>query len=227
MSYRKNDYLLAVILTVFLISLAVVVAVFEPFIFRIDLELYHLASRAGLAKDVVLANYDSLIDYQSLFHTGELVLPDFAMSSSGRIHFREVKDIFVIIQLATIVTGLASMTGVVWRLRCREYRFLNLTSYLVVIIPSMIGIVAIGNFDRAFIFFHQLVFNNDYWIFDATADPVIEILPEELFFHKFVLIIVLIFVFATLLKVAYRKFQAKIIRESLVSNNKKTSTTKA
>lgn len=227
MSYRKSDYLLAVILTVFLISLAVVIAVFEPFIFRIDLDLYHLAAQAGLSKDAVLANYGSLIDYQSLFHAGELVLPDFAMSPSGRVHFEEVKNIFVAIQLATIAAGLASAAGVGWRMRFKEYRFLNLTSYLVVIVPSLIGIVAIGNFDRAFLFFHQLAFNNDYWIFDATTDPVIEILPEELFFHKFILIIFLIFVFAALLKLAYKHFQAKIIKENRAKNNEKTSTTKA
>ncbi len=217
MSYKKSDFLLAAILTVFLISAAIVIAVFEPFIFRIDLDLYNLGAQVGLARDAVLENYQSLIKYQSLLHSGPLVMPDFVMSQSGRIHFEEVKNIFVAIQLTALATGLASLIGVALALRKREYRFLNLSSYLVVVIPSLIGIVAIGDFDRTFLFFHQLVFNNDYWIFDASTDPVIGILPEHFFYHKLILIIVLVFLFAGIMKLAYLRFKSKIIKDNVIS----------
>ena len=214
MSYKKSDYALALVLTVFLITAAVIVAVFEPFIFRFDLDLYNLANRVGLARDAVISNYNILIDYQSLFHTGPLVMPDFSMSTSGEIHFGEVKNIFGYIQLVAMGSFVLGTAGMIHRFTRREYRFLNLTSYMVVIIPSVIAISAVGNFDKAFVFFHQLVFNNDYWIFDERTDPVIGILPEGFFFHKFILIVVLIFVFAGILQLVYRYYQNRVIQKS-------------
>ena len=44
-------------------------------------------------------NYNILIDYQSIFYRGNLLLPDFIMSETGRIHFVEVKRIFEVITL--------------------------------------------------------------------------------------------------------------------------------
>ena len=41
------------------------------------------------------------------------------------------------------------------------------------------------NFEGSFVLFHKTMFNNDYWIFDPNLDPVINILPEEFFFHAF------------------------------------------
>lgn len=211
MNYRKSDYLLALVLSLFFICLAVVIAVFEPFIFKIDLEIYNLAGRSGLSGDTVLHNYNLLIGYQSFLAQGPLQLPDFVMSNSGLIHFVEVKHIFATVQIVALITSVFGVIGVIARIKEREYRFLNLTSYLMVIIPALVGVVAVGDFDRTFVFFHQLVFKNDYWLFDANTDPVIKILPQEFFYHKLVLIIVLIFVFAAALKIIYRHFKRKII----------------
>ena len=121
---RKSDIFLALLLTVFIISLAVVITVFFKPLYYFDIDYLHISETTGLSVDVIRHNYDVLIQYQSLFYQGTLNLPDFVMSNSGRIHFEEVKRIFEIIQITCFVSGLWSLIMVYRRLKQKEYRFM-------------------------------------------------------------------------------------------------------
>ena len=55
--------------------------------------------------------------------------------------------------------------------------------------------------------FSSACFNNDYWLFDPTTDPIINILPDVYFMHCTIMIFVLVmagsllcFIFSHLLK---------------------------
>lgn len=80
------------------------------------------------------------------------------------------------------------------RFKQKEYRFLRLTSIFSVGIPLIIGFLAAIDFNKAFVIFHQIVFRNDYWIFNETTDPVITILPETFFMHSFMMIVGIIII---------------------------------
>ncbi len=211
MSYKVSDYILALVLTVFFISFAVVIGVFEPFIYPFDLTRYDLANVVGLDNQTILDNYRILIEYQSIFYRGILDLPDFIMSQGGRIHFEEVKRIFDIIQVVTFGAGAAGVVGIILKFANCEYMFLKLASIFTIVIPTLLGIVVMGNFEQAFVTFHRLAFKNDYWIFDVRKDPVINILPEEFFMHKFLVIIAVIIIFALISHLVYRNFAKKIV----------------
>ncbi|HFG9620637.1 TPA: DUF1461 domain-containing protein, partial [Clostridioides difficile] len=49
-----------------------------------------------------------------------------------------------------------------------------------------------------------LLFRNDYWIFNPDLDPVINILPEEFFFHSGMMILILILLVSIVLFVMYK-----------------------
>ena len=105
---RKKDIFLAILLTLFIISFAVVFTVFFKQLYYFDIDYLGISQSTGLSKDIIIENYNILIQYQSLFYRGELNLPDFIMSTTGRIHFEEVKRIFDIIQILCITTGMIS-----------------------------------------------------------------------------------------------------------------------
>lgn len=200
---RKSDIFLALLLTIFIITLAIVITVFFKPLYYFDIDYLHISETTGLSVDVIRHNYDILIQYQSLFYQGTLNLPDFIMSSSGRIHFEEVKRIFEIIQVTCFVSGLCSLVMVYRRLKQKEYRFLRLTSLFAVGIPIIIGFFAAIDFNKAFVIFHQIVFRNDYWIFNEITDPVITILPEAFFMHCFMMIVGLVIAMSAGLYVYY------------------------
>lgn len=208
---RKRDIVLAFILALFIISFAVCLTVFFKPIYYLDIDLLNITELTDLTKEALIKNYNILIDYQSIFYQGELTLPDFIMSTTGRIHFEEVKRIFEVIQYLCMITGIVSAFMIYQNYKQKEYRYLKLTSILTIAIPSIIGLLASIDFDKAFVIFHKIFFNNDYWIFDITSDPVILALPQDFFMHCFMMIICVILVFSFICYFIYRRKEKQIL----------------
>lgn len=213
MSYKKNDIFLAIMLMIFIISFAVVFTVFFKPLYYFDINYLNIDQISGLDAETIKENYRILINYQSIFYQGTLNLPDFVMSDSGRIHFEEVKCIFEAIQVMMVISGLISIPMTIKKIKEKEYRFLRLTGLITIIVPTVLGFLAALDFERAFVLFHQIVFRNDYWIFDYRTDPVITILPETFFMHCFMLIVVIVCLLAIICLGYYRYQQKKIVAD--------------
>ena len=213
MSYKKNDIFLAIMLMIFIISFAVVFTVFFKPLYYFDINHLNIDQISGLDAETIKENYRILINYQSIFYQGTLNLPDFVMSDSGRIHFEEVKRIFEAIQVMMVISGLISIPMTIKKIKEKEYRFLRLTGLITIIVPTVLGFLAALDFERAFVLFHQIVFRNDYWIFDYRTDPVITILPETFFMHCFMLIVVIVCLLAIICLGYYRYQQKKIVAD--------------
>lgn len=213
MSYKKNDIFLAIMLMIFIISFAVVFTVFFKPLYYFDINYLNINQISGLDAETIKENYRILINYQSIFYQGTLNLPDFVMSDSGRIHFEEVKRIFEAIQVMMVISGLISIPMTIKKIKEKEYRFLRLTGLITIIVPTVLGFLAALDFERAFVLFHQIVFRNDYWIFDYRTDPVITILPETFFMHCFMLIVVIVCLLAIICLGYYRYQQKKIVAD--------------
>lgn len=212
MTYSKKDIVTAISLMFFIITLAIVFTVFFKPLYYSDIYRLGIDISSGLDKDIIVKNYDALIQYQSIFYQGPLQLPNFTMSMAGRIHFAEVKRIFEVLQVMLIISGITSSILVFQQIRKKEYRFLRLTGILTIALPLLLAILVMMNFDMAFIIFHKLVFRNDFWIFDFTTDPIISILPQDFFMHCFIMIIVIIILFSTGCIVWYRYQQRRVIK---------------
>ena len=68
-----------------------------------------IISESGLTKEVVLRNYDHLIEYCSPFYRGSLSFPDFPSSPSALSHFAETKTLFSYLSLAVPVCFFAGV----------------------------------------------------------------------------------------------------------------------
>ena len=79
----------------FFISFAVIFTVnFRP-LYYYDIDYLQISEYSSYDKEVIIRNYDALIDYNSPFYKGELKFPDLTSSKEGLQHFVEVKNIFV------------------------------------------------------------------------------------------------------------------------------------
>ena len=161
--------------------------------------------------ETIKRNYDILIQYQSIFYQGDLHLPDFIMSATGRIHFEEVKKIFEAIQILCILSAVGSFFMIKNNIKEKEYDFLRLTSLFSIVIPLFIGMLVSIDFNKAFIIFHKIFFRNDFWIFDYRTDPVIMILPQDFFMHCFIMIVGLVIVLSIVCSLMYRRKRKQIL----------------
>lgn len=215
MSYSKKDIFTAISLMFFIITLAIVFTIFFKPLYYSDMHRLGIDITTGLDQEVIKHNYDVLIQYQSIFYQGALQLPDFTMSTAGRIHFAEVKQIFEVIQIVMVLSGISSMVLIYQQIKQKEYRFLRLTSILTIVVPSILAVIVMMNFDVAFVLFHKLVFRNDYWIFDYQSDPIISILPQDFFMHCFIMIICIVIILSIICLMLYRHKQKQILEENI------------
>lgn len=194
-----------VVCTALIISLCVTLTLlYRPLYFR-DMQQMKLAERNGVTEEEILANYRTLITYNTLFGPDELEFPTLTQSETGRIHFAEVKKIFVGFQWCAIVCLLLFSSLLARSRVARDFRWLRATAIAIgVILAAIAAVFLIGGWDNVFVWFHKLVFNNDYWIFDYTTDPIINFLPDTYFLHCALQILINVLIGAGICEWRYR-----------------------
>lgn len=197
--------LLGLILTFFIISFSVMAVLnFRP-LYYFDITHLNISETSGYAEEEIRANYDTLIDYNNFWGPDRLEFPTLAMSENGRIHFEEVKVIFVALEYAAIACGILSVFGIWYMHKKKERNYLLYTSILSIAIPAVLGIGIAVNWDWFFVTFHHIFFRNDYWIFYADTDPVITILPDEFFMHCAIAILLMVILGSGICAWVYRR----------------------
>ena len=175
-----KNILISLCLALFIISASVTITLnFRPLYYH-DISSLQIEETSGFSKKVIRENYDALIDYNQFFYSGKLKLT-LPMSREGKIHFEEVKRIFVGIEYLCVITLILSCFLIKRKIRSRNIDFLRSASIITVLLPVIVGILCAFNWDAAFTLFHEIMFRNDYWIFDEATDPVIMILPDAFF----------------------------------------------
>lgn len=209
LSHTIFQILLGLIFCLFIISASVTVTLnFRP-LYYADIHLLNIPETSGRTEEDIRMNYDALIDYNSLFNHEALSFPTCAMSESGRIHFEEVKRIFDLFGWMAIITLPLVIAGIIITRRWHHYLWLRLAGIFSIILPVLLGIMIAVNWDYVFVTFHQLVFNNDYWIFDETTDPVITILPDTFFMHCALMIFALIIICSIICLLLHHRLLAR------------------
>jgi len=168
---------------------------------------YNLDVATGLDHATLLYNYRQIIHYLNFPWVTTLYMPDFPMSATGEFHFWEVKIIFHVLHGITLI-----FLGCLWFSHKKKKTLLpyfNATANLAFVLFGLILAMILINFDFTFYWFHRIFFNNDYWIFSATTDPIIRALPHELFMLKGMVIVVLIFTISAVIKILYYKRKAR------------------
>lgn len=215
MNKKVKDILFTINNILFLVTLAIVVTILiSPLIHQMDVQKYGLDSYVGLTSEQIKSEFARLSGYLWLWHRDALQLEYFPMSTTGVIHFAEVKVFVDIIQVVFILTTIVFILGSYHRLKNKEIVFLKTmatSTFWVLLTFLLFGIVA---FDQLFVLFHQIVFRNEYWIFSARTDPVILILPEAFFMHGFFAIIGFVFLFAGIAYLVYKNYikQPKVLK---------------
>ncbi len=189
-SSMGGDIFRAVVIALFIISLAVVFVLYFRPLYYLDINIFHLDTVSGKDAATVRRNYDVLCNYLFFWNRGPLVLPDFAMSEHGRIHFEDCKRIFDVVQIMCIVTGIITLIGAIKKKH--SARCLMIASFVTMVIPAVLGALAFFQWDMLFATFHTLMFSNNYWLFDPATDPVILVLPDGFFLQCAVVILIII-----------------------------------
>jgi integral membrane protein (TIGR01906 family) len=195
--FKITDLLVGFIFTLLFISIGVVLTVnFRP-LYYMDIKLLHIEAFSGLVSGEIIKNYNALINYCSPFFRGNLVFPSLTASESGLSHFAEVKDIFTDFYILGAITLVLGIIIIIKKAKNKDYNYLLVSAITAIVLPMILGLIMLIDFDRTFILFHRIFFKNNDWLFDPVTDPVINILPETFFMHCAILIIIIVLLFST------------------------------
>ncbi|MBG9984592.1 TIGR01906 family membrane protein [Aerococcaceae bacterium DSM 111022] len=160
-------------------------------IYDIYSQLNSLAEFVGLTHDQLQISYRTIIEY--LFHpfSSDIQIPYFSSSPQGVHHFRDVKLLIQVNALFSLVSLviIPKLIGVLKKAR----RNIVMDNGFTILygLPLLLLFIIFISFDRLFILFHQILFTNDYWLFDPQLDPIINVLPESYFMILFVVAILI------------------------------------
>ena len=208
-----KNIILSAILVILIISGAVTFTLFFTPLYYADIDTLNITELSGKSREVLINNYNTVVKYMLFFNPSELSFPDFVMSAEGKIHFEEVKRIFLVIQIALIASAVIGVPWAIKKARLKDFSFLIITGISSLALPIIIGCVFAADFDSAFTGFHQLFFNNDYWIFDPLKDPIITALPEDFFMHCLILIVSIVIGLGILLTTIYGIKKSKLKKQ--------------
>lgn len=192
---KKNiNIIFSVIFSVLIIITIVRFTVGFKQLYYFDIDYLNIPMLSGLSKEEIKENYDYMIDYNLSEGNKEFELPTLKSSKQGKIHFEEVRDIFQNMNKIFNISLVLSIIGVIINALNKNIEILKTTSKTLILLPMILMLPVVINFEGSFVLFHKIMFNNDYWIFDPNLDPVINILPEKFFFHAGIMILILIIV---------------------------------
>ena len=193
-------------LALFIISAAVTLALNFRFIYRTDIVRYDLTTVSGLTADELMEDYDELIDYNCFWGDDELRLPHFSLSDNAMQHFREARTLFLIFGYGIFVFGILSAVMIlIARRKSLGVSYLGFAAVLAIMLPATLGVFAALAWDRFFVLFHELSFGNDLWLFDPAVDPVINVLPDQFFFHEAMAIFGLVILGGVICAILHRR----------------------
>ena len=204
------NVIFSICFSIFIITTAINFIVSFKQLYYYDIDKLNIPKLSNLSKEEIKLNYDYLIEYNLSKNVDEFEMPTIKSSNQGKIHFEEVRYIFQNVNKISRICLIISLIGIIIGIKNKDIKILNYTSKALIIIPLVLAIPMIINFEDTFVIFHKLMFSNDYWIFDPRLDPVINILPEEFFFHAGIMILGIVLSVSIILYTIYKFISKKI-----------------
>lgn len=214
MRYLRN-ILKGSYLAIFNMLLATVLVLNCKLIYKLANKIFQIDKELNISSNELYAEYGSIIDFINSPKTNDLIFERFTLSNNALYHFVEVRTIFMGIYIFLIL----SIILFIFYLFLNKKRIkkansnITLISLIVTVVTSLIIMVSSTvNFNYLFEIFHEVIFDNDYWLFDTVKDSIILALPEKFFLLCAIMILVLSIVFSGIELIIFQKSTRRIKR---------------
>ncbi len=180
----QRVYLVVFMLTLIALCITVVIN-FQP-LYYFFVDHHHLANNVGLSRPELVKNYQHLLNYLNFPWVTSLHM-SLPSSADGLTHFADVKHLFLL-NYAILIVG-APFSWVYLKTLKQHNTLWKLIAPAQMVLTGVILLVIIMllSFQQFFITFHEVLFRNQDWVFDAVKDPIINALPDNFFLACFIM----------------------------------------
>lgn len=194
--------LFLIALPVALVTTNVRLAVNSPALYEYGFDTYDAERATGIDRAQLDA---AAADLRAYFNDGRATISTLVVDARGEetplytpretSHLRDVKRLFQWtfraqeLAVAYVITYVVAVFIWAREMTLRSLASRVMTSVLVALgVVAGIGGFALTGFEDAWTEFHKIVFTNDFWLLDPTADHLIQMFPEGFWFDATVLI---------------------------------------
>jgi len=195
MKSKILSILFSIALFFFILTFSIGLPIYVRPFYYAHIEPMNLEAQSGFTREEIIEAYDQVLDYLTLpgrtFGTGKM-----PHSPDGAAHFADCKGLFSLNAWVLALSSATLITLLILKLT-KKITLPPLLSFppsfwsalCAILLPLILGGLAATNFDRAFEIFHTIFFpGKTNWIFDARADPIIRVMPQDFFMHCAILI---------------------------------------
>ncbi len=148
------DILLSIILTIIFIIVSVKLTLNFKILYYWDITNLSIIKNTDLNTKEIKENFNYLIYYLNSHKNITFRLPSLPSSEEGIIHFKDVKNIFNFLDKFLFINIFISIPIIYYKLKItKNVSFLKYSSISTIIIPLLLIIPLILNFDKGFTFF--------------------------------------------------------------------------
>lgn len=200
-----------------LICTNIIILFNTKFLFKYFSLSNNTAQNLGISFESLISEYEKIILYLRNPLITKLQFNYFTLSNNGQQHFLEVKCILTYLFMLASSIAIFLILYLIYKKRfysktilnqkiktnlliCKKYFNSILLSILLIL-----GIFIIVDFDKLFIGFHKLFFNNDLWLFNETTDSIIKILPQNYFMLCTVFILFMLIIETLIINISIKK----------------------
>lgn len=192
MQNKLRDYIGLASIFVFILTAVIALTILASPIYEFALNHLNVPERVGMTHEQIMENYRAVMEYLHFPWVDTLVFPDFPVSESGAFHFWEVKMLFYLNYGFLFISAIGTFIYVRHLKRLDGWWRLVNPFKTAIFVPIVLLLILAIDFDFMFVMFHEILFNNDAWIFSAVTDPIITVLPQEFFMYCFIFAFTLI-----------------------------------
>lgn len=215
MKRKLKEILFSLYMFLFALVISILFVLNATIIYRICISTSKLEESTGISANALMEDYMKVINYLRNPFNNNLKFENFPMSEQGAYHFYEVKNIIFIIEVLFIIFSIIALILYIMN-RINVFSFpMTSLNYLFNMTVIIFGSLLVGfyiNFSYVFDKFHEILFNNNYWIFDERTDPIITALPEEFFMICGIVCIVFTIGASVFSKLIYKKYKRKTLK---------------
>tara|TARA_B100000945_G_scaffold66898_3_gene50279 strand:- start:39420 stop:40109 length:690 start_codon:yes stop_codon:yes gene_type:complete len=183
-----------------------------PLLYEYGFERYEISEYTGIDKSELMSAANQIRNYFNndtewitiQVTKNNIFFPNL-FNSKEILHMKDVKQLInlvffyqkISVLLIIVVTFFTLLFGSLYSLK-NLLHSISRGGILTLLIFGALVIGSLFGFDKLFIYFHEISFNNDFWILDPRTDYLIAMFPQGFFFDTTMLIGFLIILFAIL-----------------------------
>ena len=214
---NKKHFFFAFLSFIMLICTNIIILFNTKFLFKYFSLKNNLNQNLDMSFETLISEYEKIILYLRNPLVTKLTFNHFTLSNNGQQHFLEVK--FILTYLFMIASSIAiflifylvykkffySKTILNQKIKTSFLICNNYFNSILLAILLIVGSFAIIDFNKLFIGFHKLLFNNDFWIFNETTDSIITILPQDYFMLCTIFILIMLIIETFIINISIKR----------------------